>query len=124
MDEESLELRIKDYKKCLHQDYIHVHGYDSYRRKANPVKVRINHMRAIIELLVENPGKLWEEDFLYEVEEYERKKFGEHVTTKKLRDMKKAVKKMRKESPELVEKLCEYYKNNILTKNENLVIVS
>lgn len=113
------EKKLNYYLKCLEDNYIYRYVYD------NENKDKINHVKIIIELLDGNPKKLWKENFLYEVEKYERQNFGNYVRSRTLHHIKTTIEKMRKD-PELVKVLCNYYKeknnNNILIKIKNFLL--
>jgi hypothetical protein len=106
MDKE-FERKLKLYRTILSKGYVHVY----FKKK----KFALNHVKIIINLLNGNPDRLWNDEFVQEVERYEMKFFGKYVRRNKktLSWMKRRIKKLRKEY-KLVEELFKRGEYNLL----------
>lgn len=97
------EKSLKNYLRCLDKDYIYSCNYEQEKRD------KINHVRIIIELLDGKIENLWREDFVNDVEKYEREKFREYMRSRTPHRIRVTIRNMRK-NPEIVKALFEYEK--------------
>jgi NAD-specific glutamate dehydrogenase len=112
---EKFEKRLRVYRKILTYDYIYFANYDDEEI------FKINHLKIIIDLLDGKPSRLLKENFLDEVERYERKFFGEYVRSRTPHQIRETVNRLR-ENYEIVEILCKEYnkpRKQYFNQNQN-----